>query len=331
MPAYRVVVLDHPFADLATEARVLSTADAEVVDARATTEEERIEACRAADAVILEKGQVTRKVIDAMTCCKIIVAYGAGFDQIDLDAATERGIRVANTPGYCDEEVADHAMMLLYALARRLFPQLKALSAAAAGDEPLPWTYTPYVPIRRLRGQTLGIIGFGRIGRTLGRKAQGIGLNVIAADPVLPLGVAPGTDVPVVALDELLTRADFISLHLPLLPSTRHLLGARELGLMKSTAYLINCARGPIVALAPLLDALESGRLAGAGLDVVEQEPPPPDIARRLFACPNVLMTPHSAWYSEEATEDRKVLVAETVITALRGGRPASQVNRTPD
>ena len=329
MPVYRVVILDHPFADLATEARVLATVDAEVVDARASTEAERIEACREADAVILEKGQVTRSVIEAMTRCKIIVAYGAGFDQIDLEAATERGIRVANTPGYCDEEVADHAMMMLYALARRLFPQLRALSAAADADAPLPWTYSPYVPIRRLRGQTLGVIGFGRIGRTLARKAQGIGLAVIASDPVLPLGVAPGTDVPVVALDELLSRADFVSLHLPLLPSTRHLLGARELALLKSSAYLINCARGPIVALEPLLEMLESGRLAGAGLDVVELEPPPPAIARRLYACPNVLVTPHSAWYSEEATEDRKVLVSETVITALRGGRPASQVNAT--
>jgi D-3-phosphoglycerate dehydrogenase len=322
-----VVVLDHPFANLDTEQRVLATIGGEVVDAGATSEAARIDACRQADAVILEKGQVTEAVIAAMERCKIIVAYGAGYDQIDLAAATERGIMVANAPGYCDEEVADHALMLLYALARRLYPQVRALASAADADQPLNWTYTPYVPIRRLRDQTLGVIGFGRIGRTLSRKAQGVGLNVIAADPVLPPGVAPGTTVAITSLDDLLSQADFVSLHLPLLPTTRHLLGRRELALLKPTAYLINCARGPIVDLEVLLAALEGGRLAGAGLDVVEFEPPPTAIARRLFACPNVIITPHSAWYSEEATEDRKVLVAQTVIAALQGGRPASVVN----
>jgi D-3-phosphoglycerate dehydrogenase len=326
-PRYRVVVLDHPFANLDTERRVLARIGAEVVDARATSEAERVAACQRADAVILEKGQVTSTVIAGMERCKIICAYGAGYDQIDLAAATARGILVANTPGYCDEEVADHALMLLYALARRLYPQVRTLAAAADADTPLPWTHAPYVPIRRLRGQTLGIIGFGRIGRTLGRKAQGVGLQVVAADPVLPPGTAPGTDVPVVPLDDLLRQADFVSLHLPLLPSTYHLIGARELALLKPSAYLVNCARGPIVELEPLLAALEAGRLAGAGLDVVELEPPPPAIARRLLACPNVLLTPHAAWYSEEATEDRKVLVAQTVITALQGDRPASAVN----
>ena len=258
---YRVVVLDHPFANLDTEQRVLATIGGEVVDAGATSEAERIDACRQADAVILEKGQVTEAVIAAMECCEIIVAYGAGYDQIDLAAATERGIMVANTPGYCDEEVADHALMLLYALARRLYPQVRALAAAANANQPLDWTYRPYVPIRRLRGQTLGIIGFGRIGRTLARKAQGVGLDVIAADPVLPLGIAPGTTVPIVSLDDLLGRADFVSLHLPLLPTTRHLLGRRELALLKPTSYLVNCARGPIVDLEALLAALEGGRL----------------------------------------------------------------------
>jgi D-3-phosphoglycerate dehydrogenase len=323
----RVVVLDHPFPDLAIERDVLGALGAEVVDAGATSEADRVAACRSADAALLEKGPVTHTVIGAMERCKIICAYGAGYDQIDLAAATERGIMVANTPGYCDEEVADHALLLLLALARRLLPQVNALAASARDDGPVPWTYTPYVPIRRLRGQVLGIVGFGRIGRTLARKALGLGLRVVAADPLLPPGISPELGVPIVPLDELLEQVDFVSLHAPLLPSTRHLIGAPQLGRMKPTAYLINCARGPIVDLSALLEALDAGRLAGAGLDVLEDEPATAEILRRLFACPSVLVTPHTAWYSEESMEDRQRQAAETVAEALRGQRPRSVLN----
>jgi D-3-phosphoglycerate dehydrogenase len=175
----------------------------------------------------------------------------------------------------------------------------------------------PYVPMRRLREQTLGVVGFGRIGRTLARKALGVGARVIAADPMLAPGSPNELDVPIVPLAQLLERADFVSLHVPLTPETHHLIGEVELAAIRPTAYLINCARGPVVDQEALLRVLEAGRLAGAGLDVTDPEPPSPQVLRRLLALPNVIVTPHVAWYSEEALADRRRIAAETVRDAL--------------
>jgi D-3-phosphoglycerate dehydrogenase / 2-oxoglutarate reductase len=262
-----------------------------------------------------------------MERCRIICNYGAGYDNVDVAAATERGIMVANTRGYGDEEVADHTLTLLLALARRLAPQLRALDAAATGDEPVPWSHTSYVPIRRLSRQVLGIVGFGRIGQRLAQKALGIGLRVVAADPLVPAGVAAEQGVALLPLTELLAQADFVSIHTPLSAATRHLIGSAQLARMKTSAYLINCARGPIVDQQALLHALHSGRLAGAALDVLDEEPPAPAVVRELLAFPMVLVTPHLAWYSEESVADRRRLAAETVAQALLGQRPAGVVH----
>jgi D-3-phosphoglycerate dehydrogenase / 2-oxoglutarate reductase len=322
-----VAVLDHPFADLATERRILGAVGATVIDARVRTEAECLAACRRADAVLLRRYPLPRAVIGAMERCRIICNYGAGYDNVDVAAATERGIMVANTRGYGDEEVADHTLMLLLALARRLAPQLRALDAAATGDAPVAWSHTPYTPIRRLSGQVLGIVGFGRIGQCLAQKALGIGLRVVAADPLVPAGVAAGKGVALLPLMEMLAQADFVSIHTPLSAGTRHLIGAAEFARMKTSAYLINCARGAIVDQQALLRALQSGRLAGAALDVLDEEPPSPALLRELLASPMVLVTPHLAWYSEESVADRQRLAAETVAQALQGHRPACVVN----
>ncbi|HEV2123822.1 MAG TPA: C-terminal binding protein [Chloroflexota bacterium] len=314
-----VVVLDHPFANLNPEQRILAPIGADVVDAQAQSEEDALQVCRQADAVLVRRFPVTRRVIKAMERCVIICNYGAGYDNIDVPAARERGIEVANTSGYADEEVADHTLALLLALSRRLVPQVRDLAATATEGARVKWSHTPYVPVRRLRGQTLGIVGFGRIGQTVARKALGIGLHVIAADPAVPADAGDELGVALLPLPELLQRADFVSLHTPLLPQTHHLLGESELRLMKPTAYLLNCARGGIVDQGALLSALQSGRLAGAGLDVLEEEPPSAETLQTLLDLPNVVVTPHVAWYSKEAIADRQRMAAETVRRALQG------------
>ena len=322
-----VAVLDHPFANLDVERRVLGALGATVVDAQVTTEAECRAICRQADAVLVRRCPLPRVVIEAMERCTIICNYGAGYDNVDVDAATQRGIMVANTRDYGDEEVADHTLMLLLALARRLAPQLNALCAVAEGSRPVAWSHIPYVPVRRLSRQVLGIVGLGRIGQCLARKARGIGLRVIAADPLVPASVAAELGVAVLPLAEALAQADFVSIHTPLLPATRHLIGAAEFASMRPSAYLINCARGPIVDQQALLLALRAGQLAGAALDVLDEEPPSPEALREILALPMVLVTPHIAWYSEESVADRQRLAAETVAQALRGQRPASVVN----
>lgn len=321
---YTVAVLDHPFADLEIERRVLHEIGAQVVDVQARTESEAQRACQLADAVLVRRYPLGRPVIAAMERCRIICSYGAGYDNVDIAAASERGIKVANTTGYGDEEVAEHALALLLALARRLLPQRTALADDAGAGRPVGWSHMQFVPIRRLREQALGIIGLGRIGRTLARKATGIGIGVLAADPAVPPAQAAELGVRLVPLDELLREADFVSLHVPLVPQTRQLVGEAELAAMKPTAYLLNCARGPVVDQRALLQALQAGRLAGAGLDVLDPEPPAPETLRALLALPNVIVTPHVAWYSEESVVDRRRMAAETVKQALVSSAPGA-------
>jgi D-3-phosphoglycerate dehydrogenase len=316
---YQVVVLDHPFDDLDVERRILGEIGAEVVDAHVRSEDEAIDAGRHAEGVLVRRFPVTARVVDAMERCAIICNYGTGYENVDVAAAQRRGIAVANTVGYADEEVADHALAMILALARKLLPLRAALAADASAGGSIGWSHAPHVPIRRLRDQTLGIVGFGRIGRTLARKALAVGMRVIAADPFLAPGAVNELDITIVPLGALLVEADFVSLHIPLSDDTHHLIGEPELAAMKPAAYVINCARGPVVDTAALVQALEAGRLAGAGLDVTDPEPPPPDTLRLLLTLPNVIVTPHVAWYSEESLADRRRIAAETVRQALIG------------
>jgi D-3-phosphoglycerate dehydrogenase len=327
--AKRVVVYGQFTEDLDTERGILEPIGVELIDARGFAEPEMREALRTADAVLFRRGRVTRDLIDAMEQCKIICTYAAGYDHIDVDAASAKGIMVANTPGYGNDEVADHALTLLFALVRRLVPQVRDMEAAVErGDVASAWNHFPYTPIRRIRGQTMGIIGLGRIGKTTAWKAQGLGLKVIAYDPYVPEEIARERGVQLVPLDELLRTADFVVIHALLTPETNKMIGARELALMKPSAYLINVARGKIVDHAALVEALQQGRIAGAGLDVVETEPPPVEMLRQLIQFPNVLVTPHNAWYSEESITDRERIAAQNVREALEGGIPEAVVNR---
>src|SRR5438105_5286087 len=262
---------------------------------------------------------VTRRLIHELTRCRVIARFGIGVDMIDLDAATEHGILVCNTATYCLDEVSNHAMGLLLMLNRGLLHDVDAVRSGG-------WFRANGVAPRRLQGQRLGLVGLGNIGRLVARKARGFGMDVVAYDPYLRRQHQAVDGTPLVDLDELLASSNIVSIHCPLNALTRHLIGRRELELMRSDAYLINTSRGPVVDQAALTEALKKARIAGAGLDVFEVEPLPADDPLRKLD--NVILTPHSAsWSVESAAECRRVAV-EHVVTVLRGGVPADVVNR---
>ncbi|HUB41010.1 MAG TPA: C-terminal binding protein [Streptosporangiaceae bacterium] len=273
---------------------------------------------RDAEAILVTVQEVTAGTLDAMPACKIVSRVGTGLDSIDLDAAARRGIYVTNVADYSVDEVSTHAIALLLAHTRRL-PQYVA--GVRAGQ----WSSTGNGAIRRLRGLTLGVVGFGRIGQATAAKGRGLGLWVLAFDPF-----RAGTDIRAsgaepVDLPELLDRSDFISLHVPLTAQTHHLINAQALAAMKPSAVLINTARGGLVDEPALAAAIRSGQIAGAALDVLAQEPPPQD--HPLLADQRVLITPHAGWYSTEAQDDVAVRACEEVHRVLSGQPPRSPAN----
>ncbi len=314
-----VFLTDHPFGGPSSERETLEAAGFRLVYEGDERDPARLrELAGQADGLINCYSPVSREVIEGLERCRVIARYGVGVDTIDLVAATERGIVVTNVPDYCVDEVSDHALALLLALARRL-PKL--LRATAAGR----WQATDAQPVHRLRDRTLGLVGFGRIAREVGRKAQALGLRVVASDPFVPGEAITAAGVEPRGLEELLAEADVVSLHAPLTPETRHLIDAEALARMKPGAYLVNTSRGGLVDTDALREALASGRLGGAALDVLETEPPDPD--DELLADENVLVTPHTSFYSEESlVEMRRKCVAQ-VITVLEGRRPDYPVN----
>ena len=318
MSRYTVVVTDRAFVDLSIEREGL--ADLADVDVLAEDEGRAREQLAEADAVINRSQSMDVGMIDALSDCRVIARYGIGVDNIAVDAAAERGIPVVNVPDYCIEEVATHAVALVLALDRRLKPY----DAAVADGE---WTPTPdgLDPIEyRFSSQTVGIVGYGAIGSAVGERAAALGAEVLVADPYLE-SEDVGDEATLVGFDDLLERSDHVSVHAPLTEGTRGLFDASAFGRMKDTAYLVNVARGPVVDEAALLDALRTGEIAGAGLDVFEDEPPAPD--HLLRGHPDVIATPHVAWYSEEADEERRRSVVEAVSAALRGEHPPNVVN----
>lgn len=316
--ADRVLIARADFPTLDAERRALGAIGAEVVDGRFLPDPELAALCRDVDAVMTDYFVVDRPVIEQMARCRVICQYGVGLDHIDLAAATERSIVVTHTPEACTDEVADHALALLLCLWRKIIP---------LRDEVLSgrWSYNAADPLFRIRGRLLGVVGLGRIGRNFAAKARAIGFTVLAYDPLVAPEVARAAGVELCALPDLLARADAVSLHAPLTPATRGMIGARELALMKPTAVLVNVARGALIDQAALVRALEGGRPAAAALDVLKAEPPAPDDP--LLRLPNVLVTPHAAFYSREALAAVQAEAAEAVAAALAGGRPRALAN----
>jgi len=250
----------------------------------------------------------------------LLVRAGIGYDVIDVDAATAAGIWVANVPDYCVDEVADHAVLLLMAAWRRL-PELEAVWRAGS------WVNASLVPpVDRARGRRLGIVGFGRIGRAVAHRARGFGFDVVVYDPFVADDRIRAAELEPAGLDDLFATSDAVSLHCPLTADTRHLVDATRLARVRPGLVLVNTSRGGLVDLAALDDAIENGRVAAAGLDVLEDEPAP-DLSRRLFKRPNVLLTPHLAWYSLEARRDLALQAAEEAYRYISGERPRNLVN----
>lgn len=263
---------------------------------------------RGAAGILVEWVQITDEILSHWPDCRVVCRYGVGYDNVDVEAATRRGIAVMNVPDYCVDEVAEHAIALTLALSRNIVGNNAALRRGV-------WRAS-FSGFRTLTGKTFGIVGFGRIGKSVARRAAALGMRVMAYD-IKPAPL-PGLDVTFTdSLEELLPQADVLSLHVPLTPLTRHMIDARRIALMKPDAILVNTARGPVVVQEDLAAALQRGYLWGAGLDVHEVEPPPMDAPIR--ACSNAILTMHMAFYSPDSLIRMRSYTAQNAVDFLKG------------
>jgi len=314
----RIAIIDGGYASYAMEREIATGVGARVEVRQCRGEQDIIEFARDADAIIARQGLVTADVIEALERCRIIVRYGTGVDNVDVGAATAHGIVVANVVGFGTHEVAEHAIALLLAGARRIVAHDRAVRDGA-------WDIGPADPIHRIHGAVLGLVGFGAIGRAVHRKLRGFELATLVHDPfVLEKDVRAGGAEPV-TLQKLLRQSDLISLHAPAAAASHHLIDAEALRLVKPSAVLVNTARGALVDTDALLEALDEGRLAAAGLDVHEEEPLPAD--HPIRGCERAILLDHAGWYSEESTEALQHGAIQAVVAVLRNERPVSVVN----
>jgi len=315
---YRVVIADNAFAPIGPEREILAPLGCEVVFCPSTTEDDVIAHAHDADAIICDGAPITERVLASLSKLRVVSEYGIGYDNIDAAAATARGIWVANVPGFCVTEVADHTLALLLALSRHIVALDSALRRGV-------WGPRSAGPISRLGGQTLGLIGFGPIARAVAARAISFGLRVLCWTPHTTAERVASFGVELLDVDDLFRQSDYVSLHIPSMPETRGMVDRRRLGLMKSTAYLINTGRGSLVDEPALVAVLRDGQIAGAGLDVFAGEPLP--ASSPLLSLPGVIATPHAAFYSEESLRDLQVRAAQNVATTFTSGRPVSPVN----
>jgi D-3-phosphoglycerate dehydrogenase len=312
-----IAVTDSPFPSLDPALHALRRVEPELRMARSPSADDILDVARDADAVLVTYAKLPAALLKELKRCKVIGRMGLGVDNIDVAAAAALGITVTYVPDYCRREVSDHAMALLLALARKVTFSNALVQAGR-------WEVPPIVPLRRLDGQVLGLIGFGHIPRALAPKAKAFGLKVIAHDPHVLDDMLRSFDVGAASLGELLCLSDFISLHAPLSPATRGLIDAAAFARMKRGAFLINTARGPLVDEAALVAALDRGQLGGAALDVVAAEPLARDSP--LIGRDNVILTPHTAFYSIEALEELQTKCAADVSSVLCGEQPVYPV-----
>ncbi|MQA99840.1 MAG: C-terminal binding protein [Actinobacteria bacterium] len=314
----KVVLTDQVFPTIDTEVEILGKIGAELVVLDDPSPESIRANARDADALLNTYSPIDGETLGHLEKVKIIARYGIGVDNVDLEAARERGVVVTNVPDYCVDEVADHTLTLLLAVARKVV--IGHAHVMGGG-----WGIDPVRPVHRLRGQTLGLVGFGNIARGVAARARPLGLEVLAFDPYVKddvlraLGAARAG-----SLDELLGAADIVSVHVPLLPETRGLIGAEAIEKMRPGAIVLNTSRGPIVDVDAVVAALREGRLGGAGLDVFPSEPPD---AAAFGGIANLVVTPHSAFYSDEAITESQTKAANNVVAVLRGEQPNYRVN----
>ena len=314
-----VVHIDAKESPLELERNALAGIDCEIVSVAVASEGEIIEAVKNATVILNDHSPVNRAMVDQLENCKLIIRYGHGYDTVDVDACTEAGIIVTNIAGSTSEEVSNHALTLLLASAR----ELKRLDLATTSGR---WgeVYSRSI-LNHIYGETVGIVGFGWIGRAMARKCKALGMTVLVNDPYVGDHLAVEYQVDFVPKDELLERSDYVSLHVPHLNSTHHFIDSAALDLMKHTAYLVNTSRGPVVDEQALIAALKAGKIAGAGIDVYEQEPLSVD--NPLLSMENVICTPHVAGSSEIGWEIIRRRAGEEAARVLLGRRPDVVVN----
>lgn len=316
--APRIVITDYEFDSIYIEQAVADAASAELHRASCSTEEEVIEAASGADGILVQYAPITERVLAALPRLKAIGRYGVGVDNIDVPAASARGVAVCNVPDYGIDDVSDHAIALAVSLARGIVELDRGLRQ---GQNRLPAVQ----PLHRISTQVFGTVGLGLIGTATALKAKSLGYTVVGCDALRTPGTTTEDGIRVVTLEELLATSDVVSLHVPLNANTRHLINNDALARMKPSATLINTCRGGVVDTAALVDALKNGRLKAAGLDVFEEEPLPLD--NPLLELSNVVLTPHTAWYTQESHEELKRRTAENVIDICSGRRPRNILN----
>ena len=315
---WKILITDYAWSSIEPERQVLAEIGAELIAAETGDEPELLTFAPTMDGILTCWKPVREPVIAAAEKCQIIGRLGIGLDNIDVDVATEHGIVVTNVPAYCIDEVSDHAMGLLLACARKISRFNRATRDGI-------WEQNIGPEMYRLRGKTLGVVGFGRIARSIVPKAKGFGLTVNICSPRTDPELIQQHGAQKVSFPELLATSDFISIHTPLTPETRYMFSYTEFRAMKPTAYLINTARGGIVDTTALTAALRDGEIAGAGLDVLETEPPEQN--EELLTLDSAVVTPHAAFISEESILDLEVTAATYVVEVLTGKLPETVVN----
>lgn len=320
MDTFKVVITDYTYETLDVEREVLSQLDnIELRDYHYRTEEEVIRIARDCDVLVVQYAPITRRVIESLKRCRMIIRYAIGVDNIDLQAATEQGIYVVNVPDYGIDEVSTHAVCLILAAMRKL---LQTVDDVRSGK----WNYALVKPLHRTMGSTLGLVGLGRIPSSVAEKMSGFGMKILAYDPYVSQSQADALGVELVDLDTLVQNSDCISIHCPLNAQTHHMFDINTFRKMKPSAFLVNTARGAVVNEEDLIVACQTGLIAGAAIDVTEREPIPTDSP--LLQLKNILLTPHIAWYTEESIVSLKRKLSEEIVRLAHGEIPINVVNK---
>jgi D-3-phosphoglycerate dehydrogenase / 2-oxoglutarate reductase len=320
----KVVITDYDYGNVDIERGILEAVGADVVALQVKSEADLLLEARDCAAIMNQYARVGAGAIAVMEKCKVIARYGVGVDIVDVEAATAKGILVTNVRDYCTEEVADHAISLWLAMARGLFAYDRATHQGI-------WRWQSAAPLYRLRGQTVGIVSFGKIGQAIAARSRPFGVDIIVYDPYLPAGFAEQHGARQVDKSTLLALSDVLMMQVPMTAETRYFLGEAEFRLMKPGAFVVNTGRGPTIDNRALYRALSQGWIAGAGLDDPEEEPAkkaewsPSD--NLIFTLPNVIVTPHSAYYSEESIRSAREIAASEVARVLTGQPPRNPVN----
>jgi len=320
MAKYKIVMTDDRHKTYEEEKKVLSNLDAELIIANCATVEDVISVCKDADGIMVNLAPMTAEVIEKLEKCKVIARYGVGFDNVDVAACTKKGIYVTNVTDYCAEEVSDQALALIMACARKV-------ARRDAQVRQGKWNIGSADPIHRIAGQTFAFLGFGMIARCLHRKIKGFNFSkIMVYDPYIDAETIAAMGCEKVDWETAFKSADFISCHMPLNDKTRGIVGKKEFALMKPTAIIVNTSRGPVIDEDAIIDALTTGKINSAGLDVHTKEPLDKD--SKFFEIENCVITDHVGWYSEEAMSELKRKVAENVRDVLLGGKPKYPVNK---